>query len=154
WKPPPDAPMHDKEAATIDMEPGGIPSESQPASRAGPLIPSRRPPPVAFDREEDASALILRTHQRDEWVARAEWLKAGAGATADRTARARGLLVVSGLLAMSGEDARARGVAEDARELAPTLPLVHRQVRGLLAREADWNGVLEVLETETRANPT
>ena len=29
-------------------------------------IPSRAPPPVAFDREEDASVLLLRSQQRDD----------------------------------------------------------------------------------------
>ena len=112
------------------------------------------PPPVAFEREEDASALLLRQQQRDAWVARAEWLRVEAEAQTDAAAKARALLTVSELYAMSGEEATARAVAEEAQKLAPASPLAHRQVRGLVTRDGDWSAVLEVLDGETRASNT
>jgi tetratricopeptide (TPR) repeat protein len=147
----------DDASMEIDDLAGGAASEPPPAlepSRNTAPIPSRRPPPSAFEREEDASALLLRSHQRDAWVARAEWLRAEAGALSDLNGRARALLVVSELYAMAGEEATARAVADEAREIAPSLPLPHRQARGLLARDTDWPGVLEVLEVEAKSIPT
>jgi tetratricopeptide (TPR) repeat protein len=149
-RPPPVAPNDHQEQGSHELEPEEITLEARPVARLSKMIPSQHPPPVAFDHEEDASTLILRTQQRDDWVDRAEWLRAEATALDDKAARASGLLVVSELLSMSGEAARARGVAEEARELVPSMPLAHRQVRGLLAREGDWAGVLEVLDAETR----
>lgn len=155
-----------KNEAPRDRDPahlaGRTPSQPPPStevassepSRSIVPIPSRRPPRGAFLREEDASALLLRAQQRDAWVARAEWLRAEASALADFNRRARALLVVSELYAMAGEEAIARAVADEAREIAPSLPLPHRQARGLLAREGDWAGVLEVLETESKSIPT
>jgi cellulose synthase operon protein C len=127
-------------------------SASAPPPRAA--LASRQPPPVAFEREEEASAILLRQQQRDAWVERAEWLRAEAEAQEDPAARARGLLVVSELLAMAGEEATARAVAEEARGLAPSSPLAHRQVRGLITRDGDWAAVLEALDAETRAATT
>jgi lipopolysaccharide biosynthesis regulator YciM len=150
---------------TVDMDPaaaealemagddGAAVVAASAPPRAAP-IPSRRPPPVAFEREEDASALLLRVQQRDAWVARAEWLRAEAAAIEDAAVRARALLVVSELYAMTGEEPTARAVAEEAQKLAPSSPLAHRQVRGLITREGDWANVQEVLEVETRAATT
>ena len=176
-------PIVDKEAPTMDMDPADLPgfmglkpppvveaavveaavvveeeeeeaiAPSEPARMSAP-IPSRRPPPAAFEREEDASALLLRAQQRDAWVNRADWLRAEAGSLSDFNGRARALLVVSELYAMAGEEATARAVADEAREIAPSLPLPHRQTRGLLAREGDWPAVLEVLEAESKSIPT
>jgi lipopolysaccharide biosynthesis regulator YciM len=160
----------DKDAQTMDMEPGelagdppdGSPiSSSEPAEEEAPAeeerrapIPSRAPPPVAFEREEDASVLLLRSQQRDAWMTRAEWLRDEAKALDDKAAQARALLVVSELQAMTGEEAAAKATAEEARALAPTQPLAHRQVRGILSRESAWPEVLEVLEAEARSIPT
>ena len=118
------------------------------------VLPSIIPPPVAFEREEDASALLIRMQQRDAWVERAEFLRGEAAALTDPAARAQALVVVSELLAMGGEEAPARAAAEEARTLAPSSPLAHRQVRGLLMREGDWQGALEALDGETRSSPT
>ena len=79
---------------------------------------------------------------------RAGWLREEAQAEKDRAARSRGMLVVSELCAMIGDEQNARAAAAEARELAPTSPLPHRQVRGLLARQAEWPAVLEELEGE------
>ena len=156
-------------AATLDVDadatelPEMIESDPPPAAeeaapveslRNAPPIPSRRTPVTAFEREEDASALLLRSQQRDAWVERAEWLRAEAGALSDLDGRARALLVVSELYAMAGEEATARAVADEAREIAPSLPLPHRQTRGILARDGNWAGVVEVLEAESKSIPT
>lgn len=141
-----------------DLDPGPDESEAEagsfrPSLPSG-IIPSRCPPPVPFEREEDASSTLLRSHQRDGWVARAQWLQAEAATLEDPAAHARALLVVSELYAMSGEDAMARPLADEARTLAPASPLAHRQVRGLLAREGDWAAALEVIDGEVRASLT
>ncbi len=134
------------------------PAAEEPAAveslRNAPPIPRAGPRSRPSEREEDASALLLRSQQRDAWVERAEWLRAEAGALSDLDGRARALLVVSELYAMAGEEATARAVADEAREIAPSLPLPHRQTRGILARDGNWAGVVEVLEAESKSIPT
>ncbi len=146
------ASVEDHDPTEVDVAGEPAPSPKPPKAAA---LPSRRPPPVAFEREEDASALLLRVQQRDAWVARAEWLRAEADAEQDPAAKARGLLVVSELYAMSGEEQTARAVAEEARALAPSSPLAHRQVRGLVTRDGgSFATVLDALDEETRASAT
>jgi lipopolysaccharide biosynthesis regulator YciM len=169
----PPARLSSPEAETIDMDPAALDdleatappvqldAEPEPEAEAAPAvaapprphIASRMPPAAAFDREEDASALLLRAQQRDAWVARAEWLKVEAEALEDAAERGRALLPVSELYAMAGEEALAKTVAEEAQKLAATA-LSHRQVRGMLAREGDWAATLEVLDAETRVAAT
>lgn len=159
--PPPevDAPTEDMDAAALDFahepdpEPEAEAIEAAEAPARAVPIPSRVPPPVAFDREEDANAGLLRSQQRDAWVARAEWLKAEADALDDAAARSRALLTVSELYAMAGEEAIAKQIAEEAQKLTAS-PLTHRQVRGILAREGEWAAALDVLDHETRAAAT
>lgn len=143
-------------ATSASVPPPAVSTSAPMASVPPPRMvspPPRKPPPGAFEREEDASALLLRASQRDAWVARAEWLRTEAAALEDAGARARALLVVSELYAMSGEDATAKGVAQEALELAAS-PLAYRQVRGLAAREGSIAEVQEVLDAETRASAT
>jgi lipopolysaccharide biosynthesis regulator YciM len=164
----PPARPSEPDAETVDLDPSGMDDELEAAApppvspapaadahaSAAPPIPSKAPPPVAFEREEDASALLLRQQRHEEWVGRAAWLRAEAAALEDQAARARALLTVSELYAMAGEEAVAREVAEEAQKLAPTAPLAHRQVRGLVTRGGDWAAVQEVLDAETRAAST
>jgi hypothetical protein len=129
------------------------------ASDAGPpsvlTAPSLRPvPPKAFPHEQDASVRLLEAQQRDAWAARAAWLHAEAQAVEDAAAKARALLTVSELYAMAGEEATARTIATEARNLAPSLALAHRQLRGLLDREGDSKAVLDALDAEMRVLPT
>ena len=166
--PPPRPMLPSDEGDTADFDPGADAEEvvdegdeeaaaaavSVSAAPPRAVLPTRRPPPVGFEREEEASSLLLRQQQRDAWVERAEWLRTEAEAQEDPAARARGLLVVSELFAMAGEEATARTVAETARTLAPSSPLAHRQVRGLITRDGDWSAVLEALDNETRAATT
>ncbi len=139
------------EVAVSDVSEMDAVSSADEAAMLRTPIPSRAPPPSAFADEEDASAMLVRLQQRDAWAARAEWLRAEALLDDDKATRARGLLVVSELFAMSGEEQNARAAADQARELVPNMPMAHRQARGLSAREADWTAVLDVIEAEARA---
>ncbi|MFO0589855.1 MAG: hypothetical protein U0441_20105 [Polyangiaceae bacterium] len=127
------------------------PHEETPPPRALPALPSIAPPAGDFADEQDAAAHLLRTQQRDAWVARAEWLRAEAEALDDKHRRSRSLLAVSELFAMAGEEATAKQIAEETRELAPTMALAHQQVRALVVREADFRGVLDTLDAQARA---
>jgi lipoprotein NlpI len=166
---PPEIHEMESEGETIDRSPAAAiaaaealvseeiaeePAADEEPSAAPPriAIPSVVPPPVAFEREEEASALLLKAQMRDAWVERAEWLKAEAEALEDANARARALLTVSELYAMAGEEATARTIAEEAAKLKS--PLAHRQVRGLVTREGNWQAVQEVLDVETSAAST
>ncbi|WP_437571433.1 hypothetical protein [Sorangium sp. So ce542] len=130
----------------------GPPRSSAPASapESLPPLPSIPPPASVFDAEQDASAILVQSQQRDVWAARAAWLRAEAELIEDPTSRARALLPVAELYVMAGEDATARAIAAEARELAPSLIFAHRQLRGLLMREGDLPAALDALEAETR----
>ncbi|MGK3997113.1 hypothetical protein [Sorangium sp. So ce1024] len=123
-----------------------------PAPETGslPPLPSIPPPPSVFPGEQDASAILVQSQQRDVWAARAAWLRAEAELLEDPTARARALLPVAELYVMAGEDATARAVAAEARDLSPGLVFAHRQLRGLLMREGDLPAALDAIEAETR----
>ncbi|WP_437610859.1 hypothetical protein WMF20_04065 [Sorangium sp. So ce834] len=130
----------------------GRPRSSAPARapESLPPLPSIPPPASVFDAEQDASAILVQSQQRDVWAARAAWLRAEAELIEDPTSRARALLPVAELYVMAGEDATARAIAAEARDLAPSLIFAHRQLRGLLMREGDLPAALDALEAETR----
>ncbi|MBK8251742.1 MAG: hypothetical protein IPK82_03630 [Polyangiaceae bacterium] len=146
----------ERPTATGDEEPTALaPSVTPPPAPAKPSVrpalPSNAPPAGDFADEQDAAAHLLRAQQRDSWVARAEWLRAEADAQTDKAKRARALLTISELYAMAGEEALAKEVAEQARELAPANALTHQQVRSMVVREADFRAVLDTLDAEARA---
>ncbi|MFO0670468.1 MAG: hypothetical protein U0235_12710, partial [Polyangiaceae bacterium] len=89
---------------------------------------------------------------REGFIARAAWLEDEARKESDRTARARGLLVVSELYALVGDTDAAVARAREARDLVPQLALAHRQLRGLLG--FDDPGMLETLEQSLRTTPS
>ncbi|WP_437279620.1 tetratricopeptide repeat protein [Sorangium sp. So ce375] len=130
--------------------PAGPSSSPARAPESLPPLPSIPPPASVFDGEQDASAILVQSQQRDVWAARAAWLRAEAELIEDPAARARALLPVAELYVMAGEDATARAIAAEARDLAPSLIFAHRQLRGLLMREGDLPAALEALESETR----
>lgn len=111
-------------------------------------------PPKTFTQEEDASVRLAQTQQKDAWTARASWLQAEAQLLEDNTAKAKLLITVAELYAMAGDDAAARTAALEARQLAPRLPLSHKQARALVERENDAAGLLETLDYEARSMPT
>lgn len=123
---------------------------------APPSRPARKPVEAApsFPDEQDASAHLVGTQQRDAWSERAAWLRAEAEAIEDKGARARALIAVCELYAMAGEEQTARAIAAEVRTLAPSSALAHHQLRGLLIRDQDWQGALEVLDSEARVLPT
>ncbi|WP_437756828.1 hypothetical protein [Sorangium sp. So ce1389] len=123
---------------------------SAPPPESLPPLPSIPPPASVFAGEQDASAILVQSQQRDVWAARAAWLRAEAELVEDPAARARALLPVAELYVMAGEDATARAVSAEARDLAPGLIFAHRQHRGLLMREGDLPAALDALEAETR----
>jgi hypothetical protein len=148
--------LDDEPATSLRVGPESLPGGDADGSPPSVLTPpSLRPvPPKTFPHEQDASVRLLQDHQRDAWAARATWLHAEAQALEDKVARARALVTVSELFAMAGEEATARTIAAEARDLAPSLPFAQRQLRGLLDREGDSKGVLEVLDAEARVMPT
>jgi hypothetical protein len=121
-----------------------------------PVDPAFAPvaPTASIPDERDALAHLAEVERLDEWAERAAWLEAEARLVEDPTERARSLLVVSELLAMSGDEERAQSFAEEARELAPALPLAHRQARARAARERNFQGLNEQLEVEAKNSPT
>jgi len=123
---------------------------------APPSRPERKAVAAApsFPDEQDASAHLVGTQQRDAWAERAAWLRAEAEAIEDKSARAKALVAVCELYAMAGEEQTARAIAMEVRTLAPSSPLAHHQLRGLLVRDQDWQGALEVLDSEARVLPT
>jgi lipopolysaccharide biosynthesis regulator YciM len=135
--------------------PAGPPS-IRPEAVEAPVDPAFAPtaPAASIPDERDALAHLAEVERLDEWSERAAWLEAEARLVEDPTERARGLLVVSELLAMSGDEERAQTVAEEARELAPSLPLAHRQARSRAARERNFQGFNEQLEAEAKSAPT
>ncbi|HEY4119663.1 MAG TPA: hypothetical protein VGM56_17465, partial [Byssovorax sp.] len=145
----------DDDVEDVDDSELEAPEVDAPAADAsGSSIPTRAHAALAFEGEEDAATQLGNAGLRDAWAARAAWLREEALADADKASRARGLLVVSELRAMSGEEGPARDAALEAREAAPNSPLPHRQIRGLCAREANWAGVLEVVEGEGKSVST
>jgi tetratricopeptide (TPR) repeat protein len=104
----------------------------------------RRPraPAIAFEAptrtwpNEQPARAWLSESAAQSFAARAAWLEAEAGALTDKVARARALLSCSELLALVGERERAQALAVEARNLAPSLALAHRQARALTAAPA------------------
>ncbi len=114
-------------------------------------LPTRAAPEGDFADEQDSAALLLQSQQRDSWVARAEWLRTEAEAQPDKGKRASALLAVSELFAMAGEEATAKTIAEQTRDLQPAMALAHQQLRSVASREADFRAMLDTLDGEARA---
>lgn len=149
-----DAPLVEpvEEAPVAEEAPQpAVAATPEPPAEPAFSLPSTPAPTGEFIDEQDAAAHLLRTQQREAWVARAEWLRAEAEAQTDKQLRARALLGVSELYAMAGEEATAKQLAEQTRELAPAMALAHQQLRALLIREADFRTMLESLDSEARA---
>lgn len=107
-----------------------------------------------FQDEQDASAHLVQTQQRDAWAERAAWLREEAQAIEDKSARAKALVAVCEMYAMAGEEQTARAIASEVLALAPSSPLAHSLMRGLLVRDQDWQGAIAVADNESRILPT
>jgi tetratricopeptide (TPR) repeat protein len=99
----------------------------------------------ASDWLDDAARAALRS--------RAAWLEDEARALVDDVARGRGLVVCSELLATLGHRDRAEMLAAEARDLAPSLALAHRQARALLPSLPGPRAHLEALDAEVKVTP-
>jgi tetratricopeptide (TPR) repeat protein len=110
------------------------------------------PPLQTWPDEKPANAWLSES-ARDGLLSRAAWLEQEARAVADKVARARGLLVCSEILATAGEREQAQGLAAEARDLAPSLALAHRQARALMPSPPDPEDYLEALEAEVKMTP-
>jgi predicted Zn-dependent protease len=110
-------------------------------------------PPMRGWEDEKPASLWLDEAARAEFEDRAAWLEQEARARADKTARARGLLVAGELLAMLGRREPAYSVTAEARDLVPSSALSHRQARALLSWPPDPDDHLEALDAEARAGP-
>lgn len=129
--------------------PGSAPLTAPPS--LGAARPSRTPPTWANERP--AAAHLAEGNVLDEWLSRAERLQKEAEAQKDPRARARALVVVSELWAMSGRLDLARRAAELALAAAPSTPLVGRQARWLAAVANDFGTVARALDLEARSSP-
>jgi predicted Zn-dependent protease len=128
-----------------------VPSAQVPA-------PIHAPPPGRdpFETLADESGpnLLNDPDELAAWQARATWLEEEARASVDRVVKARGLLVASELQALAGDGAHAQSLAGEARDLAPTHPLPHRQARAASMQEGDFNAVVQALQNESRSAST
>ena len=109
-------------------------------------------PSRTWPEEKPASAWLSES-TRAAFAARAEWLEQEARALPDKVARARGLLSCSELAATLGEREKAHALAAEARDLAPTLPLAHRQARALMPSPPDPEDYIEALDLEVKMTP-
>ncbi|NUP13456.1 MAG: hypothetical protein HOW73_46050 [Polyangiaceae bacterium] len=129
---------------------------SQPAPDGLVVSLSARPPADAdLTDEEEAPAFVAQTPgMRETFLERSRWMREEANAATDKLQRARLLLVVSETLAMIGEHEEALEAAREAHQLAPSQPLVSRQLRAALLRSGEIERARDVLETEIRHSPT
>jgi len=129
--------------------------EAQHASPEAEDLRSTAEPPILEDRpsEPPPSASGARAwiaeEARPAYAARADWLEAEARATADPDAQSRALLAVSEIRALLGETSRAHELALLAKELGPTLPLAHKQARGIAVSFQETEQLVVALDHET-----
>jgi tetratricopeptide (TPR) repeat protein len=126
-------------------------------ARAREAIAARRsataPVPTRTWSDERPAAAWLSEEARAAFTTRGEWLEKEARALTDKVARARGLLACSEIQATLGERERALSLAAEARDLAPSLGLAHRQARGLMPSPPDPEEYLEALDAEVKMTP-
>jgi hypothetical protein len=132
------------------------PRQEAPPSRAA-TTPEPAPPPLLqatreWPDEKPASAW-LEVGAREALEAREAWLEQEARALTDKVARARALLSCSEIAAILGQMDHARSLAVEARDLAPTVALAHRQARLLIGRGREADGWIEALDLEVKMTP-
>jgi hypothetical protein len=127
-------------------------AQAPPVKRVASQPSARDPLETLLD--ESSPSLLDDPNELDAWRVRAAWLEDEARASVDRVVKARGLLLASELFARAGDDLRAHDLAVEARDLAPTHPLPHRQARAISVQEGDWNAVTQALQGEGRAAST
>lgn len=108
--------------------------------------------PRVWPDEKPASAWLDEA-ARTEMEERCAWLEEEARAVPDKVGRARALLACSELVATLGDRDHAHAIATEARDLAPSLALAHRQARALMPWTSDPDAQLEALEAEVKMTP-
>lgn len=149
----------DDEMPTIGR-PSKIPPEAIPSTRgersiAPPARPASQQPVPEIPSAAGAGRPVSRwldAETTDAFLARIAWLEEEAGALDDATARGRALLAISELCAIVGDRERALGLAIDARDVAPSLPLAWRQTRQLMPYDPE--ALLAALDAEATGSPT
>jgi tetratricopeptide (TPR) repeat protein len=138
------------------------PPRASAAPTEAPDAVSAAPPPSALRvtvprqsswEDEHPAGTWLSDTAREAFVARAAWLEEEARALPDKVSIARGLLACSEILATTGDRDRAYALAAEARDLAPSVALAHRQARALLPTPVDEADYVGALEAEARATP-
>ncbi len=126
--------------------------KAAPPAKAASLPPRAIAPDSSWEDERPAVAW-LEEAALQQMVARAEWLAEEARSVPDKPGQARGLLVASELYALANDRERSGELAAEARELAPQLPMIERQLRSAIPF-AERDRILESLESELRNAPT
>jgi tetratricopeptide (TPR) repeat protein len=131
------------ETADDDEEPTGLEARTAAAIDA---------PTRTWEGERPASTWLSES-AREGLTGRVVWLEEEARALGDKMARARGLLACSEILATLGDRERAQTLATEARDLAPSLALTHRQARALMPSPPDPEDFIEALDGEIKMTP-
>ncbi len=143
-------------------------STKTPPSQAR-TVPPPVPAPVASERDESSGLREVSPERSWEgerpagaWLddaasqamlERASWLEEEARACPDAVARSRGLLACSEMVAIAGERDRAEALSAEARDLAPSVALAHRQARALMPSPPDSDLLREALDAEIKMTP-
>ncbi len=137
------------------VEPGRVQSITSEVEEVhefeAPKLPSMAPPVVAAIDDERPAAQWLDEETIASLRDRAQWLEEEALNIPDKIGSANCLLAASELRAIVGDADEAKRIADDAKTLAPQLPLAHRQSRSLGAR--DPAALVESLDEELRRSP-
>ena len=111
------------------------------------------PLPIRTWPDEKPAMAWLSDEARAAFTARGEWLEKEARTVADKVARARWAPGLQRDQVTLGERERAQALAGEARDLAPSLGLAHRQARALMLQPPDPEEFLEALDTEVKMTP-
>jgi tetratricopeptide (TPR) repeat protein len=120
-----------------------------PTTPPPPPLPAPPVPVASTWADERPSSAWLAEPARESLLARAAWLEEEVRSLPDKLSIGRGLLGCSEILATAGELDRARALAVEARDLAPSLVLAHHQARALRPHTDDAAAV-SALEAEAR----
>ncbi len=137
-------------AASSAVEPEDAVASTSPAPPRA--RPARRTSDTRAWPDERPASEWLTEGARAALEARAAWFEDEARATVDKVVRARALLACSEIVATVGDLVRAEELATEARTIAPSVALAHRQARALLPSPPD-DDYLVVLDIEAKAAP-
>jgi hypothetical protein len=151
---------------SVPPPPSAGETRGEPVSKPDPTAdpPASAPEPPRSRRVHRAGDVRSWSDERpaSEWLSegaraalegRAAWLEDEARATVDKVVRARGLLACSEILATVGDLGHAEEIATEARTIAPSVALAHRQARALLPSPPDPDDYLVALDIEAKAAP-